>query len=157
MESQDFEEQKVKSGATVVDSSQAAAPASESKPEVSALNDILGITDPAPYYWEEPSSTDNPLPLGRRVFHNFYWAAEKIVDGMEFAGECVAHMLGLNQSQYQYVIDAMEIDRMRAERHREEEQAKKEYFDKLAAESAQQEAEVQGVQLAQMEGAQAGG
>jgi len=49
--------------------------------ELSALNDILGITEPGPYYWEENNPPSTKVPMKKKVWHNFYWALEKTVDG----------------------------------------------------------------------------
>ena len=39
--------------------------------------------------------------------------------GMEFVGEIVAELLGMNQSRYQWVIDTMAEDERRARRKKE--------------------------------------
>ncbi|KAL3673515.1 hypothetical protein V7S43_001223 [Phytophthora oleae] len=37
-----------------------------------------------------------------------YWSGTKAFDGMDFAGEVLANFLGLNESKYQWIIDAQE-------------------------------------------------
>ncbi|POM80907.1 Expressed Hypothetical protein [Phytophthora palmivora] len=36
------------------------------------------------------------------------WSGAKTFDGMDFAGEVLANFLGLNQSKYQWIIEAQE-------------------------------------------------
>ena len=72
---------------------------------------------------EGVSSNTNPVQTAQpstqtttsttRILSGIWWMGGKVVAGMEFIGEIVANFLGLNDSQYQYVIDSMEADQYR--------------------------------------------
>ncbi|CAM9090438.1 unnamed protein product [Heterosigma akashiwo] len=89
----------------------------QQKKEISALCDILGMKDPSPYYWEEEDVAPPPPP-GKKLRHNLFWGCEKIVDGMEFLGEIVARSLGITDSKYQYVIDALEFEKWKEDQEK---------------------------------------
>jgi len=65
-----------------------------------------------PYYWEAPP--DQPPP-GRwtRAGHWAWWGSEKTLRGMEFVGEVVANVFGMNESRFQWVIDAQRDEERR--------------------------------------------
>mmetsp|Transcript_8701 Transcript_8701/g.25414 ORF Transcript_8701/g.25414 Transcript_8701/m.25414 type:complete len:87 (+) Transcript_8701:285-545(+) len=44
------------------------------------------------------------------------WTGVKVLKTAEFIGEVVAEVLGLNQSEFQYVIDSIEDDKVGASR-----------------------------------------
>ncbi|KAJ1452824.1 hypothetical protein M885DRAFT_588899 [Pelagophyceae sp. CCMP2097] len=62
-----------------------------------------------PYYWQAADRSVRVSPR-RKVGHYLWWATEKTLRGSEFVGEVVANILGMNDSKYQWVIDAMEED-----------------------------------------------
>uniref|UniRef100_A0A7S2CUC7 Uncharacterized protein n=1 Tax=Florenciella parvula TaxID=236787 RepID=A0A7S2CUC7_9STRA len=66
-----------------------------------------------PYYWQLVGY--NP-PLHRKASHIAWWFGSKVFYGMEFIGAIVADLAGMNQSKYQYVIDAMKEDERREQR-----------------------------------------
>eukprot|EP00904_Undaria_pinnatifida_P000878 jgi/Undpi1/10791/HiC_scaffold_29.g13239.m1 len=67
-----------------------------------------------PYYWEEGG--DPNLDWWGKIRHNLHFGGVKAIAGAESIGEVVANTLGLNDSEFQYVIDALELDEMRRER-----------------------------------------
>ncbi|CAM9478431.1 unnamed protein product [Laminaria digitata] len=67
-----------------------------------------------PYYWEEGG--DANLDWWGKVRHNLHFGGVKAIAGAESIGEVVANTLGLNDSEFQYVIDALEMDELRRER-----------------------------------------
>ncbi|KAJ8602245.1 hypothetical protein CTAYLR_003622 [Chrysophaeum taylorii] len=75
-----------------------------------------------PYYWE----TREPLPWWRKGLHVSLWASEKTLRGAEFVGEVVANIFGLNNSKYQWVVDAMREEKEREEQRKLEEEQRRE-------------------------------
>lgn len=68
------------------------------------------------YYWDEEYEGDpDELDTAQIAFHNAHWAGYRTLKGAETAGEFFATFLGLNQSRYQWVIDAKKRDDERAE------------------------------------------
>ncbi len=59
-----------------------------------------------PYYWEEGG--DESVGWRERLRQNAQWAGNGVFAAMEFVGLVTADILGLNQSKFQYVIDAKE-------------------------------------------------
>ena len=60
---------------------------------------------PKKYFWE--TGNDN-LPLRTRMWHHSVYFLGKALYAAEYCGEVVAHMLGINESRYQYVMDSMD-------------------------------------------------
>eukprot|EP00752_Nemacystus_decipiens_P005492 g4972.t1 len=73
-----------------------------------------------PYYWEEGGNPN--VDWWAKVRHSLHFGGVKAVEGAEAIGEVVANTLGLNDSAYQYVIDALEADQLRAEREKRDEE-----------------------------------
>lgn len=67
-----------------------------------------------PYYWEEGG--DANLDWWGKIRHNLHFGGVKAIAGAESVGEVVANTLGLNDSEFQYVIDALEMEELRRER-----------------------------------------
>ncbi|CAM9702802.1 unnamed protein product [Chrysoparadoxa australica] len=61
-----------------------------------------------PYYWEEPEVEQEKKSLWDKVRHNIHYFGAKALDGAEAVGEVVAGTLGLTDSKFQYVVDALE-------------------------------------------------
>jgi hypothetical protein len=68
--------------------------------------------------YENSSSSFSLFSLSEKVLEWLVWSGEKTFDGMEFAGEVLANVLGLTQSKYQWMIDM-------AEREKEEKRLRK--------------------------------
>ena len=66
-----------------------------------------------PYYWEFVDVDVLAIPRWKKSWHLTRWVGTKVFEGMEFAGEIFAELLGLNTSNYQWVIDTAEEDRRR--------------------------------------------
>lgn len=82
--------------------------------------DILWGKQARPYHeWGKGAAVD--------AYGKAWCAAYKVMMGADFLGEVVAEFLGLNQSKYQYVVDAYE----RHQRDLAQEQAQEEMFAKL--------------------------
>lgn len=80
--------------------------------------------------WEERLHKEyGSLDEGKATTWTGYgiWGCLKVVNGMDFVGEVIIEFLGLNQSKYQYVIDAhnRHQDQLVRERKRAEREAKK--------------------------------
>lgn len=59
------------------------------------------------YYWDEEYEGDpEDLTTAQIAFHNAHWAGYRTLKGAETLGEFFAGFLGMNQSRYQWVIDA---------------------------------------------------
>jgi len=88
-----------------------------------------------PYFWELVDVHE--VPTWQKAWHVSRWTGEKVFQGMEFVGEIVADVLGLNDSRYQWVIDAAENDeaRRKAEAEIEELRAKELRHEALQAHS----------------------
>ena len=69
-----------------------------------------------PYYWE----TETEASLGRKVRDRTIWTFEKFLRGSEFVGEVVAHIVGMSDSHFQWVIDAADDERQKELEHRRE-------------------------------------
>ena len=68
------------------------------------------------YYWDEEYEGDpEELTQAQITFHNAHWAGYRAMKGAETVGEFFATFLGINQSRYQWVIDAKRRDDERAE------------------------------------------
>ena len=68
------------------------------------------------YYWDDDYEGDpNELTQAQIAFHNAHWAGHRTMKGAETVGEFFATFLGINQSRYQWVIDAKKRDDERAE------------------------------------------
>tara|TARA_B100000795_G_scaffold140660_1_gene105288 strand:+ start:261 stop:809 length:549 start_codon:yes stop_codon:yes gene_type:complete len=68
------------------------------------------------YYWDEEYEGDpEELTSAQIAFHNAHWAGYRTMKGAETVGEFFATFLGVNQSRYQWVIDAKERDDAREE------------------------------------------
>jgi hypothetical protein len=68
------------------------------------------------YYWDEEYEGDaEELTTAQIAFHNAHWAGYRTMKGAETVGEFFATFLGVNQSRYQWVIDAKQRDDERAE------------------------------------------
>ena len=87
-----------------------------------------------PYYWDEPDEA--PVGRWRKVKHWAWWGSEKTLRGAEFVGEVVANVFGMNDSRFQYVIDAQR-EEQRREKQRQLENAQR----RELAEAAKAEAE----------------
>jgi len=74
---------------------------------------------------------------------------------MEFVGEVVAKGLGLTDSKYQYVIDAMEYDKWKEEQARKEEKEREEYHRQLQEQKDNETIRQESVQLENLEGGNA--
>ena len=69
------------------------------------------------YYWDDDFD-GNPDELGtkEKVWHNIHSMGYSTFKGMEFAGEIAANFFGLNQSKYQWIIDAKKKEEAEKER-----------------------------------------
>merc|ERR1719453_137933 len=67
--------------------------------------------DHVPLYWEPEYEGPPPEQLGLkgRSWHRFRHVVNKTLSGVEFVGEVTVNILGLNESKYQWVIDALEV------------------------------------------------
>lgn len=72
----------------------------ERKFEALMMKDI----DFGPYYWEQNSQ----VPWWRKCAQVSLWATEKSLRSAEFVGEVVAKVFGIDESEYQWVLDAQE-------------------------------------------------
>jgi hypothetical protein len=63
---------------------------------------------PAPFYWEEPPEVAAQHPWWDKALQNARFYGGKLVEGGEAVGEVVAGFLGLTDSKFQYVVDAIE-------------------------------------------------
>jgi hypothetical protein len=72
-----------------------------------------------PYYWQFVGVDMATIPRWQKAWHYSRWVGGKVFFGMEFVGEIVAELLGMNQSRYQWVIDTMAEDERRARRKKE--------------------------------------
>eukprot|EP00903_Cladosiphon_okamuranus_P007980 g7702.t1 len=91
-----------------------------------------------PYYWEEGGNPN--VDWWAKIRHSLHFGGVKAVEGAEAVGEVVANTLGLNDSAYQYVIDALEMDEIRAQREqRDEEDRKKMALEAEAARSRERQ------------------
>mmetsp|Transcript_18678 Transcript_18678/g.24315 ORF Transcript_18678/g.24315 Transcript_18678/m.24315 type:complete len:122 (-) Transcript_18678:306-671(-) len=72
-----------------------------------------------PYYWEFVGIDPSEIPRWQRGWHISRWAGGRVIHGMEFVGEVLAELIGLNKSTYQWVIDSMDEEERRKS-HREE-------------------------------------
>ena len=69
-----------------------------------------------PYYW----NTGEERRFWGKARHRGLWVVERLLRGSEFVGEVVAHVLGMSDSEFQWVLDAMEEEKEKqAQRHRE--------------------------------------
>lgn len=57
-----------------------------------------------PYYWEDKAV----LPWWRKCAQVSLFVTEKSLRGAEFVGEVVAKVFGIDDSEYQWVLDAQE-------------------------------------------------
>jgi len=70
------------------------------------------------YYWDDDDEGDEgeeeeeDVGVGRIAYDNARWAGIKVVQGLELIGNVTANILGLDQSQYQYYIDAARRERV---------------------------------------------
>lgn len=91
--------------------------------EVSQLKDIsstapsVAVESRAEIYAESVLPSDSPTNISesreirtRKVYTNVVYCATKVFHVLEYIGECVAHMIGLNESRYQWVLDTMDED-----------------------------------------------
>ena len=92
-----------------------------------------------PYYWQLVGMDTSQLPRWQKAWHVSRWVGSKIFFGMEFVGEVVAELVGLNQSRYQWVIDTMAED-VRRERRKEE---IKKYREQMIQDGLMEEANIQ--------------
>merc|ERR1719181_88588 len=81
--------------------------------EEAERQEIAEANKPPPvYYWsagEEPSD----YTATQKVRHNVHWAASKVWGGMRFVGEVVIKTFGLDQPEYQWMLDQVERDKER--------------------------------------------
>merc|ERR1719198_2626286 len=68
-------------------------------------------------FWEEGYEGPPPEQLGfkGRTWHRFRHVVNKTLAGAEFVGEVTVNVLGLNESKYQWVIDALEEEKRQKE------------------------------------------
>jgi hypothetical protein len=103
-----------------------------------------------PYYWEEQEATGGPSrrPWWQKAYHCVSFYGEKALNIGEMLGEMIANVLGLTESRFQYVVDALEYDRWKAEQALREEEERntiaamaeeEEEASRRALEQAQQE------------------
>ncbi|CAN0336194.1 unnamed protein product [Pylaiella littoralis] len=120
--------------------------ADESAIGVGAAAQAEGLeeTEPVePYFWEEGGNPN--VDWWAKVRHSLHFGGVKAVVGAEAIGEVVANTLGLNDSKYQYVIDALEADEMRAKREqRDEEDRRKMALEEEAAKSRERQEQQSG-------------
>ncbi|CAM9485003.1 unnamed protein product [Scytosiphon promiscuus] len=103
-------------------------------------NSEEGAQPVEPYFWEEGGNPS--VDWWAKVRHSLHFGGVKAIAGAEAIGEAstetrmarrlgifrscttpvVANTLGLNDSKYQYVIDALEADEMRAQREKRDEE-----------------------------------
>ncbi|CAM9434641.1 unnamed protein product [Phaeothamnion confervicola] len=88
----------------------------------------------APYYWEAGGT--RRLPWYQKSWHNVHYYGQRTLDGAELIGEVVANLLGLTESKYQYVIDAIETEQARKEQAEREEMERNELAEDTAAAAA---------------------
>eukprot|EP00519_Triparma_laevis_P013541 CAMPEP_0182490566 /NCGR_PEP_ID=MMETSP1321-20130603/383_1 /TAXON_ID=91990 /ORGANISM="Bolidomonas sp., Strain RCC1657" /LENGTH=160 /DNA_ID=CAMNT_0024692773 /DNA_START=96 /DNA_END=578 /DNA_ORIENTATION=- len=90
---------------------------------------------PKKYFWESNRDPDN-LSFRTKLWHRSVAVLGKMLYVAEYAGEVIAHVFGLNESRYQYVMDNMtKEDWEKAHKVNEEREAEWEQF------RAQQEVE----------------
>ena len=58
------------------------------------------------YYWDDDFEGNSDELDKEKVWHNIHSMGYSTFKGMEFAGEIAANFFGLNQSKYQWIIDA---------------------------------------------------
>lgn len=79
------------------------------KPDLSPDEEWLATqVPPEPYYWEEPPTQSRSKSLWLKAYHHARFYGTKALDGAEVVGEAVADILGLTESRFQYVVDALE-------------------------------------------------
>lgn len=100
--------------------------------------------DHVPLYWEPEYEGPPPEQLGLkgRSWHRFRHVVNKTLSGVEFVGEVTVNILGLNESKYQWVIDALEEEkRQKAQKELEDSQRRMlraQERERKAAQQAQQ-------------------
>ena len=72
-----------------------------------------------PYYWQFVGVDLDAMPRWQKAWHVSRWVGSKVFFGMEFVGEIIAEMVGMNQSRYQWVIDTVAEDERRERRKQE--------------------------------------
>mmetsp|Transcript_1447 Transcript_1447/g.2613 ORF Transcript_1447/g.2613 Transcript_1447/m.2613 type:complete len:177 (-) Transcript_1447:43-573(-) len=60
---------------------------------------------PRAYFWQ---TGNTEVSLRTKVWHRTVATLGTLLRAAEFAGEVVAHVFGLNESRYQYVMDSMD-------------------------------------------------
>ena len=69
------------------------------------------------YYWDDDfDGNPEELDTKEKVWHNVHSMGYSTFKGMEFAGEIAANFFGLNQSKYQWIIDAKRKEEAEKER-----------------------------------------
>ena len=69
------------------------------------------------YYWDDDfEGNPDELEAKEKVWHNIHSMGYSTFKGMEFAGEIAANFFGLNQSKYQWIIDAKKKEEAEKER-----------------------------------------
>ncbi|CEG48045.1 FAM177 family [Plasmopara halstedii] len=76
---------------------------------------LINTTDQTSQFLEECSGV---RLLPEFVWDWICWSGNKTFDILDFAGEVVANFLGLNQSKYQWIIDAQEREEQKKQQRR---------------------------------------
>ncbi|CAM9139437.1 unnamed protein product [Ectocarpus sp. 12 AP-2014] len=104
-----------------------------------------------PYFWEEGGNPN--VDWWAKVRHSLHFGGVKAVAGAEAIGEVVANTLGLSDSKYQYVIDALEADEIREKREQRDEEDRRQMALEEEAAKARERREQQDGEVKQDSGA----
>ena len=86
-----------------------------------------------PYYWEEPEA--EAAGKWKKAKHWLWWGSEKTLRGAEFVGEIVANIFGMNESKFQYVIDAQREEQRREQQRQLEQRQRRELAEAARADA----------------------